>query len=59
VELLLLGNDGEVRGVDEGHDEGDVGIATVVLRVTEDCQFGGSECAFCEQKMAASITPFS
>lgn len=33
-------DNGEVSGVDGGDDEGDEGVATVVLGVREDYEFG-------------------
>ena len=43
VEGLLLCNHGEVGGVDEGDDEGDMGVAAVVFGVGEDGEVGVSK----------------
>jgi hypothetical protein len=40
VEKLLLGDYGEVEGVDEGYHEGYVGISTEVFGVGEDGDVG-------------------
>ena len=46
-EGLLLRDDGEVRGVDERDDEGDVRVAAEVFGVGEDGEVGGAECLLC------------
>ena len=45
-EGALLGEDEEVGGVDEGDDEGDVGIAAEVFSVGEDGELGGAKSGF-------------
>ena len=44
---LLLGEDGEVGGVDVGDDEGDVRITAVILCVGEYGEIGGTEGGLC------------
>ena len=43
VESLLLRDNGQMRGVDERHDEGYIGIAPEVLRIGEHTELGRAE----------------
>ena len=47
LQAALLGDDGEMGGVDEGDDEGDVGISSEVLGVGEDRELCGAEGGLC------------
>ena len=41
-----MSDDGEVRGIDEGDDEWDGGVASIVLRIGKNDQFRSTECVF-------------
>ena len=48
-----MGDDVEVRGVDERDDEGYDRVATVVFGIGKDDELGCAECEFCDEGVSA------